>query len=57
MTIKEISKKALANFKDKGYVFTPDEYMEVFCKEAKKANVIFEDCNKVAELTKKLDKK
>jgi len=57
MTIKEISKKALANFKDKGYVFTPDEYMEVFCKEAKKTNVIFEDCNKVAELTKKLDKK
>ena len=57
MTIKEVSKKALANFKNSGYIFTPDEYKDVFCKEAKKANVIFEDCNKVAELIKKLDKK
>jgi len=56
-TINQISKKALAYFKAKGYVFTPDEYEEVFCKEAKKANVIFEDCNKVASLVKKLDKK
>jgi len=57
MTIKEISKKALANFKKSGYIFTPDEYKDVFCKEAKKANVIFEDCNKVATLIQKLDKK
>jgi len=57
MTINQISKQALAKFKDKGYVFTPDEYKEVFCKEAKKANVIFEDCNKVAKLIEKLDKK
>ena len=57
MTINQISKKALAHFKTKGYVFSPDEYQEVFCKEAKKANVIFEDCNKVAKLIQKLDKK
>jgi len=57
MTINEISKKALARFKDKKYIFTPDEYQKVFCEEAKKSNVIFEDCNKVAELIKKLDKK
>jgi len=57
MTIKDISKKTLAHFKNNGYIFTPDEYKEIFCKEAKKANVIFEDCNKVAELIKKLDKK
>jgi len=57
MTIKDISKKTLAHFKKSGYVFTPDEYREIFCKEAKKANIIFEDCNKVAELIKKLDKK
>ena len=57
MTINQISKKALAHFKTKGYVFTPDEYQEVFCREAKKGNVIFEDCNKVAKLIQKLDKK
>jgi len=57
MSIKEISKKALAHFKDNGYVFTPDEYKEIFCKEAKKAKVIIKDCNKVAEYITKLDKK
>jgi len=57
MTIKEISKRSLAHFKQSGYIFTPDEYHEVFCKEAKKANVIFEDCNKISELIKKLDKR
>jgi diguanylate cyclase (GGDEF)-like protein len=56
-TIGQISKKALASFKDKNYIFTPDEYQKVFCAEAKKANLIFEDCNKVASLIQKLDKK
>jgi len=57
MTIKEVSKKSLAHFKKNGYIFTPEEYHEVFCKEAKKGNIIFPDCNRVAELIKKLDKK
>ena len=57
MTINEVSKKTLANFKSRGYIFTPDEYKEVFCREAKKANIIFEDCNKVSKLLQKLDKK
>ena len=57
MTIKDIAKKALAHFKQSGYVFTPDEYKKVFCKEAKKAKVIIKDCNKVAEYITKLDKK
>jgi diguanylate cyclase len=56
-TISQISKKVLAHFKNKNYIFTPDEYQKVFCNEAKKANVIFEDCNKVANLIQKLDKK
>jgi diguanylate cyclase len=56
-TIAQISKKALANFKNKNYIFTPEEYEKVFCQEAKKANIIFEDCNKVARLVQKLDKK
>ena len=57
MTIKEISKKTLAHFKSKNYIFTPDEYREIFCKEAKKANVIVEDCNKISTLIQKLDKR
>ena len=57
MTIKEISKKTLAHFKSKSYIFTPDEYREIFCKEAKKANVIVEDCNKISTLIQKLDKR
>jgi len=56
-TIKDIAKNALSQFKDNGYIFTPDEYKKVFCKEAKKAKVIIEDCNKVAQYIAKLDKK
>jgi len=57
MTIKDIAKKALSHFKQSGYVFTPDEYKKVFCQEAKRAKVIIQDCNKVAEYLTKLDKK
>jgi diguanylate cyclase (GGDEF)-like protein len=57
MTIKDIAKKALSHFKQSGYVFTPDEYKKVFCQEAKRAKVIIQDCNKVAEYITKLDKK
>jgi diguanylate cyclase (GGDEF)-like protein len=57
MTIKDIAKRALSYFKDQNYIFTPNEYEEIFCKEAKKANVITKDCNKVAEYIKKLDLK
>ena len=54
---KDIAKKALSHFKQSGYVFTPDEYKKVFCQEAKRAKVIIQDCNKVAEYITKLDKK
>jgi len=57
MTIKDISKKTLAHFKNKGYVFTPKEFEEVFCKIAKQSGVIVEDCNKIAKFIAKLDKK
>lgn len=57
MTIKEIAKKALSQFKNNGYVFTPNEYEEAFCKIAKKYGVIVEDCNKVAKYLAKLDAK
>jgi len=57
MTIKEIAKKALNHFKNRGYVFTPSEYEEVFCKIAKQYGVIVEDCNKVSYFLSKLDDK
>ncbi|NPA11616.1 MAG: diguanylate cyclase [Epsilonproteobacteria bacterium] len=57
MTIKDIAKKALNEFKSSGYIFTPKEYEEKFCKIAKQYNVIVEDCNKVAKYIAKLDAK
>ena len=57
MTIKEIAKKTLSHFKERGYIFTPREYEEVFCKLARQYGVIIEDCNKVAKFIAKLDKK
>ena len=55
MNIKDIAKQALLTFKSNGYVFTPKEYEEVFCKLAKQYRVIVEDCNKVAKFLSKLD--
>ena len=57
MNIKDIAKQALLHFKNNGYVFTPKEYEEIFCKLAKKHKVIIEDCNKVAKFLAKLDNK
>jgi diguanylate cyclase (GGDEF)-like protein len=57
MTIKEISKKTLAHFKNSGYIFTPSEYQEQFCKESKKLGVIVEDCSQISNLILKLDNK
>ena len=57
MNIKDIAKQALLQFKNNGYVFTPKEYEEAFCKLAKKHRVIIEDCNKVAKFISKLDSK
>jgi len=57
MNINKIAKEALAKFKSKGFVFTPKEYEEEFCKAAKKYKVIIEDCNKVSKYIVKLNKK
>jgi len=57
MTIREIARKTLESFKDRGLVFTPSEYQEEFCKIAKRYNVIVEDCNLVAKYIAKLDNK
>ena len=57
MNIKNIAKEALLHFKNKNYVFTPSEYEKVFCKVAKKHNVLIEDCNKISKFLSKLNKK
>ncbi|WP_456470408.1 diguanylate cyclase [Caminibacter sp.] len=57
MTIKDIAKKALSYFKNTGYVFTPKEYEEIFCKIARQNRMIIDDCNKVSKYLAKLDAK
>lgn len=47
MTINEIIKKAVERIKRESRQFTPDNYAEIFCDEAKKAGIIIEDCNQV----------
>ena len=54
MTIQEIIKKTLMEVKSRGQNLTPDLYTELFCKEAKKANVIVEDCQRVEKFLKRL---
>ncbi|BBG66557.1 GGDEF domain protein [Hydrogenimonas sp.] len=54
MTIQEIIKKTLMEVKSRGQNLTPDIYTDLFCKEAKKANVIVEDCQRVEKFLKKL---
>ncbi len=54
MTIQEIIKKTLMEVKSKGESLTPDLYSELFCKEAKRANVIVEDCQRVEKFIKRL---
>jgi len=56
MTINQIIKRAFERLKRENKQLTPDYYMEAFCKEAKAAGIIIEDCNQVEKFTKKLDK-
>ncbi len=57
MNIKDIAKEALLYFKNKNYIFTPDEYEKVFCEVAKKHHILIEDCNKISKFLSKLNKK
>jgi diguanylate cyclase len=57
MNLNKIAKETLSKFKNRGYIFTPNEYEEEFCKIAKKYKVIIDDCNKVSKYLDKLDKK
>jgi len=55
MTINHIIKRAFERLKKEDKLLTPDFYMEAFCKEAKAAGIVIEDCNQVDKFTKKLD--
>jgi len=57
MNVNKIAKEALAKFKSKGFVFTPKEYEDEFCRVAKKYKVLIEDCNKVSKYLAKLNQK
>ncbi|WP_457743235.1 GGDEF domain-containing protein [Sulfurimonas sp.] len=56
MTIKTIISNAVKRLKDEGKLLTPDFYAEAFCKEAKKARMIVEDCSHLEKSTKLLNK-
>ena len=55
MTINQIIKRAFERLKREDKLLTPDYYAEAFCKEAKAAGIIVEDCNQVEKFTRKLD--
>ncbi|MDF1881731.1 diguanylate cyclase [Sulfurimonas sp. MAG313] len=56
MTINQIIKRTLERLKRENKQITPEFYREAFCKEAKAAGIIVEDCNQVQKHTSKLDK-
>lgn len=55
MTINQIIKRAFERLKKEDKLMTPDAYAEAFCKEAKTAGIVVEDCSQVEKFTKKLD--
>lgn len=57
MTVNHIIKKAIERLKNEGRLLTPDFYAEAFCKEAKKAGILTEDCNQVDKYVSSLDAK
>lgn len=55
MTVNHIIKKAIERLKSEGRILTPDIYAEAFCKEAKIAGILTEDCNQVDKYMSSLD--
>ncbi|WP_345979462.1 diguanylate cyclase [Sulfurimonas sp. HSL3-2] len=56
MTIKGIIKNAIERLKQEDKLLTPDAYAEAFCKEAKIAGILVEDCNQVDKYANTLNK-
>ncbi len=55
-TINEIIKESLEKLREEHLNLTPSNYEKVFCEVAKRRGVVIEDCQKVANYIKKLDK-
>ena len=56
MTINQIIKRTFERLKKENKQVTPDFYKEAFCKEARVAGILVEDCNQVSKFTNKLEK-
>ena len=56
MTIQTIINNAIKRLKLEGKLLTPDFYAEAFCKEAKKAKMNVDDCNRIDKLSLTLNK-
>jgi len=56
MTVQSIIKNAVKRLEREGKLLTPDFYQEAFCKEAKIAGMISEDCTHVEKFSKSLNK-
>ena len=56
MTVQYIIKKAIKRLELEGKLLTPDFYAEAFCKEALKAGIQSEDCNKINNFKSTLNK-
>ena len=54
MTVQEIVKRSLEEIESRGLRLTPDIYSEIFCRHAKRANLVFEDCQKLEKFLKRL---
>ncbi len=54
MTIQEIIRESLHEIKSRGLQLTPEIYAEIFCHQAKRANVILEDCQQLEKYLKRL---
>ena len=54
MTIQDIIKQSLQEIKTRGLQLTPEIYGEIFCRHAKRANVILEECQKMEKYLKRL---
>jgi diguanylate cyclase (GGDEF)-like protein len=56
VTINQIIKKALERLKNENKLLTPEAYGEAFCKEAKLAGLLIEECNQAEKYLNSLNK-
>ncbi len=56
MTVQTIIKNAVKRLEREGKLLTPDFYQEAFCKEAKIAGMISEDCTHLDKFSQSLNK-